>query len=200
MAYLVNKRGHWYVYWRDGGRGSPLRCQRVGTNKREAEKLKTLIEARHIEGRVGSDVVLPRITFGEFADRWWAGRSKRPGTMDRERRLLDNYLLSEFGTTLLYEITPDQVAAFGAKLTRQSGWTARRAQGLIKTMLQQAQQWGYLRKNPAWDIPLPEKPHRELRPPSVEDVCLLIRDFSEAHKALVFTDALTGLGGARSSR
>jgi len=193
VAYLVKRDATYYVAYREGGRGSPKRYVKAGKRRREAERLKAVVEANLLQGYVG----LPeRKTFGEFAQTWLDGRTAqvRTKTEDLEARLIRNYLLPEFGQSMLHTIKRDRIRAWVAQIVEaRSRWVARRCLGLLKTILQDAKGDGYLRENSAWEVPLPAPPHREMLVPSVEEVCDVLGALPERWRPLAFVAALTGL-------
>jgi integrase len=194
MASLRNKDGTWYVLWRDGGRGTPLRSVKVGPKKTDAQKVKTEIEHRRMLGRVGVGVLPGRMTFDEWSEKWLASRLTRPKTQDRDRRIVRVHLLPAFRGRLLASLTTQDVAEFNANLTRRvSAWTARRSHAVLRRMLTDARLAGHLAGNPAADVTPPPMPHDEMRLPAVEQFCTLLHVLPEAWRPLVVTLGLCGL-------
>lgn len=67
------------------------------------------------------------ITFGEYAEKWFAGRELATRTRKLYRGILDNHLLPEFGDRALADITPGEVSAWEVRLRNGLAAAAREA-------------------------------------------------------------------------
>jgi len=201
MAWLHHKRGVYFVAWREAGRGSPIYYQRVGPNKRDALKTKTIIEARCLDGKIGGGVVPQKVLFKEYTENWLKTRTVREKTMDRDKRLLRVHLLPALGNSPLHTIRPEQIATLVAHLSEEVNpqtnrpkiHTARRAFALLSKMLNDAMKRDYLRENPVRKIDKPRLPHCEMKLLSVEEVVRLVAAVAPRWRPLVFVGLLTGL-------
>ncbi len=209
MAWLIRKsNGVYFVAWRETTRRP--KYQKAGRNKRLALRLKTTIEARLLEGSVGSGVVPKKTTVAEFAGvvktatgrwdvmnpgpgSWLALRKVRPKTADRERRLLRVHILPEFGDTLLSSIRVERADQFFKRLEDAvSPYTAHRAKAVMGKMFADAVRRDYLRENiieRTDPIHLPTEP-REV---SVEALCELLRALPAEWRAFAYFAIRTGL-------
>ncbi len=198
MAFLRRKQTSagpvWYVGWREGGRGSPVRYLRVGPDRREALRQRTRIEARLLDQRTGGPVA-SKITFGQFAGEWMGGRAAfvRPTTLALERHLLTAHLRPAFGARALAGITAHDAATWAGKLAPRRSATARRAWQLLSTILEAAGRAGHLGANPLRGVPGPKAGPRRRAVPSVEDVCRLLEATPQRWRTVLLTFALTGL-------
>jgi len=181
MAWLQLSRGKYYICWREGGRDSPVKVQAAGTKLAAARKVKV--------------AVLPkRVLFKDFSDKWIENRSVRPKTLEREKYLIKNHLVPEFGGSMLYSITAEEVQTFVSRLGKQvSPYTARRAHDVLRVMLGDAKSYGYARENVAWDTKRPELPHDEMRVLSLDQTCRLLEALPARWKPMVLTMLLGGL-------
>ncbi len=200
MAYLRKRGSIWYVYWRDAGRGSPVRCQRVGPKKADALRVKATIEHRRISARFG--IILPEpILFKDFSEKWLATRTTAPKTAARDQQILRAHLLPAFGSSPIYAIAPDQIGVLVATIAqrtnphtgkRQAG-SARRVYAVLHKMLADAVKWGYALENAAAAIAPPPLPHYELRFPTIDELGSIVAAIPRSYRAMVFVALLTGL-------
>lgn len=126
-------------------------------------------EAARLKGSValGSDPAKERVeerrgdTLHDLADRYMIehceGRCKA-STLAAHRWLLDRFILPRFGAHKVKELRPADIGAFHQSL-RDTPYNANRCLGLLKAMLNKAEQWGEIppRSNPASLV----KPYRE---------------------------------------
>lgn len=130
------------------GRSKRLSLGRVGQI--------TLDQARKEAGRLkgsvslGSDPAKERVeerrgdTVHDLADRYMIehceGRCK-PSTLAAHRWLLDKFILPRFGAFKVKELQPADIGTFHQGL-RDTPYNANRCLGLLKAMLNKAEQWG----------------------------------------------------------
>lgn len=126
-------------------------------------------EAARLKGSValGSDPAKERVeerrgdTVHDLADRYMIdhceGRCK-DSTLAAHRWLLNRFILPRFGAHKVKELRPADIGAFHQSL-RATPYNANRCLGLLKAMLNKAEQWGEIppRSNPASLV----KPFRE---------------------------------------
>lgn len=167
--------------------------QAAGHTLAEARKARDAIAAGVRGGRIGGGVVLKRVTFREFVgydaskgwlDRGWlAERTVRPKTLEREKYLLKNHLIPEFGGSVLYAITAQEVQAFVTNLAKKiSPYSARRAHDVLRVILADAKRYGYVRENVAGETHRPGLPHHEMRILSVDDFCRVLSALPQRHR------------------
>ncbi|TDD01841.1 LacI family DNA-binding transcriptional regulator [Saccharopolyspora terrae] len=118
--------------------------------KREAEKAANDEESKV---RAGSwrDPSLGRITFGDFASRWYAAQDLAASTMQNYRRHLEEHLLPEFEKSNLADIMGADVDAWERK-ERERGYAASSIatwRGTLHLVLADAVEEGLISANPA---------------------------------------------------
>jgi len=193
MAWLLSKRGVYYVAWRERG-SHRIHYLHVGKQKRSALRAKTIIESKLLEGRVGGGVIPQQIAFGEYAEKWLAMRTVRPNTMMRDRKILKVHLLPTFSKKMLSTITAEHIADLAVRLTREvSPWTSRRALAVLSKMFNDAIRRDYLRENPVDKIDKPHLPPHEMRLLSVAEYRRVLGALPQRWQPLIFVSLLTGL-------
>lgn len=185
------RRVIWYCEWREGGRKSRVRTQRVGPSKTEARRVKVEIEARLLAGGIGGGVLPKRITFEEWSERWLGNRTNR--TADRDASIIRTHLIPFFGDVYLSAIVAERVEELAAQVSRKtSPANAKRVHACFRKMLQDAERSRYIRENPAWDVRPPSPERTEKRIPSVDEASKLLGAFKE-WRPFVFAKMLSGL-------
>lgn len=195
MAWLQRNKvsGTFYVCWREGGRGSPVKTVKAGRTIAEARKFRDVIAGRLREGRIGGGVMAKEITVEEFSKKWLSVRTIRPKSLEREEYIIKNHLLPRFGDSMVYTVTAEEAQAFITDLAKRvSPWTARRVHDVARVMFGDAQRYGYCRENVFWNVRRPEKPHREMQLLSVEDFCRLLQAMPRRWRPFILTLGLTG--------
>lgn len=194
MASIRKTKTGYRVRWREGGRGSPEKSVDAGKTIAEARKFRDIIAGRVREGRIGGGVIANRILVREWADKWLAGRNTRPKTLERERYIVKNHVLPRFGDEMVHGVSAQEAQSFITDLgKRVSPWTARRVHDVARVMFRDAHRNGYCPENVFWNVRRPGEPHREKRPPSVEDFCRVLKAMPQRHRTFVLTDGLTAL-------
>jgi integrase len=174
----IYKRGSRYVFsYRVDGR------QRWESH-RTLDAARRAKAARTTDIQRGEHQEQTRITLHQYALEWverYQGtgrRGFREETRSEYRALLDKYALSHFSAqTRLTEITPRHIASFVGWLCAQtkpaataqepdrrvplSDKTVRNALGPLKACLATARREGLIRHNPATDVALPHREHRD---------------------------------------
>jgi len=143
------------------------------------------------------------MTFGEFAEEWLQSRSSiRGSTLSAYSSIVRQRLIPFFGKTHLSEISFEQVQRFVNTLSADvSPKTIHNILILLRVMLTgkrgaSAIKRGFLRGDPTKGVELPARPHRKIRPLTVETVWKLVNaaeELGELCCALVYVDAHTGL-------
>lgn len=195
MAWPIRRGDHYLVGYREGGRDSPILYKGPYPTKAAAKEAKAKIELEIARRRRVGEPITPERTFGDYGQVWQAGRTVRRKTADLEKRLLKNHLFPKFANVRLGDMRREQVRGWVGELTQQRGvWVARRSLGLLKTILEEARKDGHMPQgNTAWDVPLPPPPHREMRVPSVQEVCVVLKALPKHWRPHAFTAALTGM-------
>lgn len=133
----------------------------------------------------------------EWAERWLAGRRRRPSTMRQQEILLRKHVLAEFGSYKLKRIRRSDVLAWRVSLLDSglSVSTVRQVVLVLRMVLALAVAEGRLAKNPAAGLdPIEddhEPEHRYLTPQELEALADAI---DPSYRALVL---VMGLGGLR---
>jgi len=100
------------------GNGELLRFR----TKRAAEQAANEEEAK-VRGGRWHDPAAARITFGEYANRWYARQDLAASTMQNYRRHIENHLLPAFEDTVLLALTSEEVDLW-EKRERAAGYAA----------------------------------------------------------------------------
>lgn len=190
----IRKQGpnHW-VYWRDGGRGTPTRCVNAGPRRADALRLKSEIEHRRRLAPLG--LAIPEPTpFPAFVERWLASRTVERQTSRRERSAINAHLLLRLGHLTLGEIGAEQVESLNAAVAaKTSSGNARRVFSVLRKMLADARRWKLISENPADDVRSPKPRFRHEDFPTVDELCALVAAIPVGYRPIVFTALLTGL-------
>lgn len=110
--------------------------------------------------RKGETVRPSKATFGEYAETWLTGLSKRPRTIDAYRYALDKHLLPRFRRRKLAEISTDSVAKMVADMQKDgfAGWTIQGTLSTLSGCLGHAKRRGLIPANPVSDLLRDERP------------------------------------------
>lgn len=118
--------------------------------KRDAEKAANDEEAK-VTGGTWRDPSAGRITFGEYANRWYAAQDLAASTMQNYRRHIEEHLLPEFEDMSLAEILRPEVDAWEKK-EKEAGYAAssiKTWRGTLHLILEDAVDEGLITANPA---------------------------------------------------
>jgi len=200
MAWIESRRAKsgrvtWFVYWREGGRGSAKRCRKAGTRRRDAERLAVEIQARVNAGLAG-DVLARRMTLSQYADRWLATRIVRHTTLRRDRGLIDTYLRPAFGRRPLSAISVEDVQVLLARASKvRRPATVRRLLAVLGKMLGDAAKNDYIRQNPVARLDPSDKPRqrRAAQVVDLNDVVRVLTSLPQEWAAYSLLALLTGL-------
>lgn len=144
-------------------------------------------------------------TFGAYAEAWLEqrlsskGEPLRPRTRAEYRRQLEGGL-RQFATSRLEEISPSRVRAWHSTRMRESGATsAARETALLRAVLATAVIDGQLARNPV-DSKLSRSSSRvSHRPPSLEELAILVEEVGASAPQLKLAVLLAAYGGLRIS-
>lgn len=151
---------------------------------------------RQVELTGGSwrDPALGTERLDHYAEAWLASRDLRPRTRDHYRRLLDDYILPEFGRRRLRSITPTLVRAWHADLLPDSPTMRAHAYGLLRTILNTALADDLITSNPcrvrAAGVTTRATP---IRPASLSELATLTEAMPARLQAAVLLAAWLGL-------
>jgi integrase len=151
-----------YAEARGSGRGAYFRARykkpdgRYGTLRekfRSGRDAKRAADAEEAKIRAGVPQVTSAedFTFGQFANRWYAGLDLAPSTMMNYRRHLEEHLLVAFQDTLLADLLPADVDAW-EKAEHAAGYrqsSVKTWRTTLHTILADAVDAGLIRSNPA---------------------------------------------------
>ncbi len=170
--------------------------------KRALAKLVTEVS----EGRVANSGA---ITFNELFDRWLELKEHQldPRTHDGYRWVIERYLSRAVGSMKISRLRTADLDRLYAGLLRSGGKngkplspaTVRQCHGVMRQSLAQAKRWGMLALNPAEDATPPRNVHKEIVPPSTDEVLTLLRGAMEWDPDFgVFLRLLAATGCRRS--
>jgi integrase len=163
--------------------------------KIEADRFRATTEADQIRGE-WSDPRLGEVPFGEWAERWQAGRlNLAPSTRDRDGASFRNLILPTFGAVPLARIEPAAVREWVASLDAvgYAPATVRKAHQLLAAALEAAVGDGLIPKTPSRGVSLPRLDNPEKRFLTEAEVSALAAAIRPRYRALVLTGAYTGL-------
>ena len=156
MGWLFKRSKKWYVGYYQNGR----RVHRVvGTSKRLAVDVLKDIEAKIVRGEMMDLKEVKSINFDDFArqylDRY--GINKAESTRARDQITVDKHLIPFFGRRPLKQITAKDIEEYksdraacrlkNGNQTKKS--TVNREIDLLKSLLERAVEWDYLKANPS---------------------------------------------------
>lgn len=201
MAWLESRRNKhgwvtWFVFWREGGRGTAKRCLKAGRRRRDADRLAVEIQARVNAGLVGAGVIAKRVVFDDFADKWLTLRLARTTTLRRDASLINTYLRPTFSGRMLHAIAVEDVRTLLAKVARRrSPSTARRLLSVLNQMFADAVRSDYVRQNPVAKLGPRDRPRlRKIqRTIDLQIVYEILEALPDRWSTFVLVAALTGL-------
>ena len=138
-----------------------------------------------------------RTTVASWAERWYATTGHlRPSTQTLYRWLLDRYVLPTFGAAEIGAVDTQAVRRWLSNLSRSglSKATVAKAYRVLRQLLQNAVEAGYLGRNPCTVRGAASEPQVPMRCPTVEEVLAIAEAIEPQHRALVL---LAGFGGLR---
>lgn len=197
---MRQKDGKWYVFINHKGRRK-AKC--VGDSKRAAEEVKRKLEAKLTLGEVVLQDDKPAPTFRQYAEEWLGTHARlncKPATHRRYESSLTNHLVPAFGTTVLTDISKEQVRQVAYRLRERlapKGVTLVLA--ILRSILQQAVDDEILPSNPVTRIGkhLPKRPAQPavqaLPPEELVHLLTTIQTHRPTYYPLFLTLARTGM-------
>ncbi|MGE0823294.1 MAG: tyrosine-type recombinase/integrase [Candidatus Binatia bacterium] len=176
--------------------GKKQKWEKIGSNKREAEKA---LAARLADLNTAPYRELKKITFNDFASKWltdYAEGKVKPGTLDHYQRVFRVHLIPYFGEAPLQQITPEMVQGYISQKKTEgkvSPKTINNTLVPLKEMLKHAVRWGYLRENPALYVEKPRVERREMEFLTPEDIRILLAHVRPHCYVFFLSAALTGM-------
>lgn len=165
--------------------------------KREAETALARLIGEVADGRHANE---SPGTVGYLLDRWVEhleamGRASK--TTDGYRSLIRARLRPAFGAVELRKLGPADLDAFYRALLAAglSPVSVRHCHATMSAALRQAVKWGWIDRSPADRASPPPVPHREIRPPSAEQITNLIAEMDRSDHdlaSMVYVAATTG--------
>jgi len=155
VGYAENRGDYWRGRYKQGpGRYGTVRDAAGVTvrfrTRREAEQAANDAEAK-VRAGTWRDPIAGRITFGEYANRWYAAQDLAASTMQNYRHHIEEHLLPFFEEMAVADILPSDVGAW-EKRQRAAGYAESSVRGRRKTlhlMLADAVDEGLRESNPA---------------------------------------------------
>jgi len=145
-----------------------------GTKKEAESELARLV----VEADEGRHVVAGPVTFNELIDQWLAIKAQQveASTLGSYRWVAKTYVRPALGYRRLTTLRPYEIDRLYADLSARglSPRTVRICHTLIRQSLEQARRWGLIARNPSADASPPKQHRREITPPTVDQVRLLI--------------------------
>jgi integrase len=134
------------------------------------------------------------LTFGLYAEQWWAERTLSPRTRATYRTLLDRFLIPAYGDRRLEAITPVDVRSWYARLGADRPTLRAHTYGLLRTILGQAERDGLLLRNPchirgAGNV----RRAKGIKPLTIEELAVLAEYMPEHRRAMVLLAAWCAL-------
>ncbi|GEC89538.1 site-specific integrase [Brevibacillus brevis] len=184
-----------------------LRITEKFTPKKLKEHLELELAKFKMEVEAGEFISPEKMTFGTFVDQWYknfASKELGPKTRDIYMGYLKRRILPVFGHMRLDQIKPFHIVRFISELgdpgSRQDGQegclapgTIRYIHRVIKNILQRAEEWKVIKKNPASDIKKPKESYKDVEVYDEKDVAVLFEALEKEpiHWRLLFTFAIT---------
>jgi integrase len=150
-------------------------------------------------GDTAPDPGLP--TVADALERWFVHTTPRREARSNEtvRGLLDHHLVPSLGHLPVSEVTVGILERFYARLSASglSDGTIRHLHYSVRPALRLAVRWGWIERNPADSVELGPLRRRQIRPPSDEDVNVLLNAAATTDPALALFVRLYAVTGAR---
>ena len=181
IVYRVGKRQKWKT---------------VGRAKKDAQRRLTRILSQLHDGTFRET---QPVLFSVLAHQWlrdYAQGAVKPLTYRFYRTLLTVHLIPAFGEQVLTQIAPQDVQGFLARCLRDkhlSPKTTNSLLTLLKGVLTRAEDWGYLRENPAKRVKPVRSDPKEMGFLRPDELRRLIQHADEPFRTLFLAAALTGM-------
>lgn len=184
------RTGRWRVRWTDA---AGKECGKIFERKTDADKYRQEIEGKFVAGTY-RDPAAGKVKLSEIAETWHAAQAHlKPYTVTWYRRLLDVWVLPQWGNTSLDSIRHEDVAAWVAVVHKKvSASRTRSAYRVLSLVLGWAVKSGRLAVNPAHDVKLPRSRAREHVYLTYRQIEALA-DAAGEYRAMILLLAYTGL-------
>lgn len=179
----------YYVVVRDGAK---LVRERVGPNRKVAERSLTKIQAAEDEGGF---VPVKSIRFDTWADQWLAGLERKPNTVESYRQTM-RYAREAFGDAPVRRLGVEHVKRFLAvcaaarrnpkRDVAMSGSTRAKHLRVLGVCLESAVKAGYAARNPVRALPDGERPTKRKQEAAYftnDEIPRLFAEFAERGRA-----------------
>lgn len=141
-----------------------------------------------------------RGTVGQLLEQWLAhidGQGRSPSTLARYRSAIRANIEPALGHKQLSQLAPADIDAFYGRLLASGlhPLTVRKSHAILSAACRQAVRWGWIDRNPVERASPPSPRGREIVPPTVEELRLLIKWAETSNPdlaALIFVAATTG--------
>ncbi|KQW43020.1 hypothetical protein ASC77_22255 [Nocardioides sp. Root1257] len=145
-----------------------------------------------VEGAVRPKV--RTLTFEEYGRSWLTHRDLKPRTRAHYESLFTTYLVPEFGSRRLHEITPAGIRSWHATVAPGRPTTRAHAYGLLRTILGTATQDELIAANPAHirGAGATKRKHK-VEPLTLPRLATLVEAMPEKHRAMTLIAAFCGL-------
>ena len=133
-------------------------------------------------------------TFGQYAERWLAGRDLKPRTRDHYRSLLDRQILPTFADVPLKSLTSEAVRDWHADLDRTRPTLRAHAYGLLRTILTTAVTDEKIAVNPCHIRGAGTSARvRKIRPATLAELEAIASAMPETYRPMVMLSSWCGL-------
>lgn len=183
----------WRARWRDddGRRHSRSFATRDEAEAEVAAIVGDMARGRYIDPELGS------LTFGDYAERWFAAREYSPLTRVQTRYRMDLHVLPYFGRRRLRDVKPSTVQAWNVELREKglSGTTRALLHGFVLSVFASAVDDGLIPRNPAAGktVRPPRRERPKVEPWTLERVRAMHEAMPERWRILVALGAMAGL-------
>lgn len=198
MASTYEKRGKWYVQYKDGSGRRRNRPTKART-KTEAKRLAADLERQSERQRLGLEPIPAADgggTLGELLAWWLDSYSSMSPSHHRNVSTLEaNLLNSEIGGVLLAQLTPGAIETYLQRRADRLGpQTLNHLRRFIYTAFTRAKQAGrWIGPNPAKDVPRRKVPKRIPDFLRAHEVPKVLEALSDKHRPLFATAIYTGM-------
>lgn len=213
----IQKRGEnsWLLvveagYTPEGKRIKRTRTVKI-TDKLTPKKTKEFLELElakfKMEVEAGEYIAPEKMTFQAFVEEWrtkYAVKELGPKTVEIYMGYLKNRILPVFGHMRLDQIKPFHIVKFISGLSddgsRQDGkqgtlspGTIRYIHRVIKNILERAEEWKIIKKNPAADVKKPKESYKDIEVYNEDDIAALFEALEKEpiHWRMMITMAIT---------
>ena len=156
--------------------------------------------ANQILGEVDVAPLSSQATMNQLFEEWMGfleGRGRSPKTIRGYQSVIDHHVAPAFGSIPISKLTTHHLDSFYAKCTADgsSPRTVRNINAVIRSALNQAIRWGWIDRNPANLVTLPEPPPLKIEAPDPTQAAALLKGCFERDDrlgAFVFLASVTG--------